>query len=89
MFHTYEGSLKIKEKNTNYEIRVVQTDYQTFNGQKRRAQTEDYPNAVLLWEIESMIEREFKSKNKTPILAGLLYSSYSKLNYKLHSEMSQ
>ena len=48
MFHTYEGSLKIKEKNTNYEIRVVQTDYQTFNGQKRRAQTEDYPNAVLL-----------------------------------------
>jgi hypothetical protein len=42
MFLTYERSFKIKENNTNYEIRVVQTDYQTFNVQNCMAQIEDY-----------------------------------------------
>jgi len=51
--------LKIKEKNNNYEIRVVQTDYQTFNGQNCRAQTEDYSIAVFLKEIESMSLKGF------------------------------
>ena len=56
---TYERSLKIKEKNTNYKIRVAQTDYQTFNGQNCLAQIEDYSMQSSCEKLSGWLEKEF------------------------------